>query len=276
MTLPIEIGGYFAYVAAFSPLAIYRVGDVGAGEFTFTGTGFFCKVSHPQNSSYRRLYLVSCKHVLDPLRGGKAMVRLFDRSEDGKILAKMKSVVFPVDVYNEEGVIYNEHPESIDLACIDLTAILHWQKVPATFGLDYDNFQFDRSVLFVSGDVEFYGYPWGLRDKKNHTAVGGFGKIASDPRLDWEGERSILIQAPIYGGSSGSPVFVENGNKVKFVGVLKGGISPSVEPPIQGLYRGPYGVVITGDCVWEMIDSAVSRVMAILGERGAVPPPRKE
>ena len=57
-----------------------------------------------------------------------------------------------------------------------------------------------ESVLFV-------GYPAGLYDDHNILPIARFGHLATQLDLDYKGESAFLIDAAVFGGSSGSPVF---------------------------------------------------------------------
>jgi V8-like Glu-specific endopeptidase len=74
--------------------------------------------------------------------------------------------------------------------------------------------------------VTFVGYPNGLYDIANHTPITRQGTTASPIHLDWGGTPCFLIDASVFPGSSGSPVFlVQRGQwKDKDSYVLAGGI----------------------------------------------------
>lgn len=64
--------------------------------------------------------------------------------------------------------------------------------------------QIDAAVSIV-----FVGYPNGLYDTVNKTPILRRGMTASPIHLDWNGEPQFLIDASVFPGSSGSPVFLE-------------------------------------------------------------------
>lgn len=81
--------------------------------------------------------------------------------------------------------------------------------------------------------VTFIGYPNGIWDRKNLLPVARRGTTASPIGVDFEGTPRFLIDASVFGGSSGSPVFVLNqgmysdkqgnsvvGTRVHFVGLV--------------------------------------------------------
>ena len=81
--------------------------------------------------------------------------------------------------------------------------------------------------------VTFIGYPNGVWDSKNLLPVARRGTTASPIEVDFEGTPRFLIDASVFGGSSGSPVFILNqgswarkdgalvaGSRFHFVGVI--------------------------------------------------------
>lgn len=82
-------------------------------------------------------------------------------------------------------------------------------------------------------DVMFLGYPNGIFDRKNLIPVARRGATATPIQLDYEGTPAFLIDASVFPGSSGSPVFIVNMNgyrqgntfmmgasRIYFVGVI--------------------------------------------------------
>lgn len=59
-------------------------------------------------------------------------------------------------------------------------------------------------------DVLVVGYPDGISDIRNNIPVFRRGITATPANIDFEGRKEFLIDAAIYPGSSGSPVFVYN------------------------------------------------------------------
>ena len=81
--------------------------------------------------------------------------------------------------------------------------------------------------------VTFIGYPNGIWDSKNLLPVARRGTTASPLEVDFEDTPRFLIDASVFGGSSGSPVFILNqgsfptkegglvaGSRLMFVGVV--------------------------------------------------------
>jgi hypothetical protein len=89
------------------------------------------------------------------------------------------------------------------------------------------------SKLDALEQVTFVGYPNGVWDRKNLLPVARKGHAASPLDVDFEGTARFLIDASVFGGSSGSPVFIANqgmytdklgstimGSRLIFLGVI--------------------------------------------------------
>lgn len=57
-------------------------------------------------------------------------------------------------------------------------------------------------------EVIMIGYPGGLRDELNNQPIFRKGILATSPSKNFGGERKFLIDMPVYGGSSGSPILL--------------------------------------------------------------------
>ena len=82
-------------------------------------------------------------------------------------------------------------------------------------------------------ELVFIGYPNGIWDRKNFLPVIRRGTTATPLSIDFEGEPKFLMDASVFPGSSGSPVFLYNpgmyysktgatniGTRIMFVGVV--------------------------------------------------------
>ena len=121
--------------------------------------------------------------------------------------------------------------------------------------------------------VIFVGYPNGLFDQKNYTPIVRTGMTATPIQLDFDGKRTFLIDASVFPGSSGSPVFAysrswdEGIAKVTFLGIIAEvftqqdeGTFERVPAPTQvdGVVKYRHmidlGVVIKSDLVIETLE----------------------
>ena len=79
---------------------------------------------------------------------------------------------------------------------------------------------FDFEKIYAGQKILFVGYPKGFFDTKNFLPVVRSGSIASIPSIDFEGRKQLLIDAQVFPGSSGSPVFTIIGGEYKLLGII--------------------------------------------------------
>lgn len=119
---------------------------------------------------------------------------------------------------------YYAHPDpNVDLACLNVSTIFNVKEgvfaLPMGMGIDFPHVN-DYSTIHAGQEVWFIGYPDGRYDLANNLPILRFGRIASIPEVDFNGETKFLIDAQVFPGSSGSPVLVSVNNKLYFAGVL--------------------------------------------------------
>ncbi|HKZ42005.1 MAG TPA: hypothetical protein VJ044_13655, partial [Candidatus Hodarchaeales archaeon] len=129
--------------------------------------------------------------------------------------------------------------------------------------------------------VTFVGYPNGIWDSSNLLPVARRGTTASPLAVDFENSPRFLIDASVFGGSSGSPVFIFNqgmftdktgttaiGSRLLFVGVIAAvffrtqlnqiiavPISTQVQPMTQQQEMIDLGIVFKARTVVETIEA---------------------
>lgn len=198
-----------------------------------TGTGFF--ISHVINDvDYR--FIVTNKHVVNGMTKGRLS---FHRSMAGQpVLGDGFTLVVPTLNWTN---LWFGHPDpSIDIAICPLVPLLQFMR--EQHGVEV----FFRSLpttiiptkeqlkeLDALETVTFLGYPQGVWDRKNLLPVARRGTTASPIDVDFERTPRFIIDASVFGGSSGSPVFILNqgswatkqgglvsGSRFFFVGVI--------------------------------------------------------
>lgn len=170
---------------------------------------------------------------------------------------------------NQFTSIYKTHPDSnVDLACINISIIslpIHniFYKTLTPENMSH----FAEEDLLPGSDVWFVGYPENRFDTTNNLPILRRGYIASIPTIDFNSKKQFIIDAQVFPGSSGSPVFTALGGKFKFIGVvtetmIRHGKLEAVPTDtslgvqqILGL-----GVVIKAPLVKELIDSVVDEI----------------
>lgn len=126
------------------------------------------------------------------------------------------------------------------------------------------------SALAALEEVTFIGYPSGLYDEANSSPLIRRGITSTPVWNDFRGQPKFLIDAGVFPGSSGSPVFILNqgaytsgqglvvGNRLLFLGILSESIQ-RVETPESKVYLG-LGVVTKSHVVMAMAEGVRSRL----------------
>lgn len=175
-----------------------------------SGTGFlFAFFKH---NGQEVLTVVTNKHVVAGAEKG-AFRWTLKNSAGGPDYGKFHDLVFEKDF--EKG--WLPHPDpAVDLAIFPLGGFfgdLIKAGTPAyiiagdSTGIPTDQ---DFKQLLPLEDVLVVGYPDGISDIRNNIPVFRRGITATPVNIDFEGRQEFLIDAAIYPGSSGSPVFIYN------------------------------------------------------------------
>jgi hypothetical protein len=153
-----------------------------------------------------KVLLVSNKHVFEG--GKKFIVNFHRRSIDGENPVLGNVYPFRADDFSQA---YYIHPDpNIDLACVDLSNIISKLNSSIFYKfLSTDFFSdFTESEIDVGQKIVFVGYPDSRFDRKNNLPIVRNGIIASHPKVNFDGNEQFIIDAQVFPGSSGSPVFI--------------------------------------------------------------------
>jgi hypothetical protein len=223
----------------FSTVLIEYVSEDGTSG---TGTGFFFLY---ESADDRELFVVTNRHVIDlGVSGSIALLRAKD--EDSPSFGTTLRI--SVDNWSNE---WAGHPNpEVDIAVMPFDRLE--KKIQE--GGQQAFFRFisskiiptDHQLRLVDAitQVTFLGYPAGLSDRFNGLPVARRAFLASLPEVDFEGELRFLVDARIWPGHSGSPVFlIEQRDKDTehplFLGVLHALVSRPTfqikEEPIRAI-----------------------------------------
>lgn len=192
------------------------------------GTSFMFSVNQTENTSIP--LLITNYHVVMGSIGGYVEMHLAKNGIPSKEVVRVqfdKTVIEP----NKLG--------ELDLVALPLAGAINDMQGK---GIQLYFKSIDCSLLPKSNDIDelsaieeitFIGYPSAIYDTVNKIPVIRQGITATPIWNDFKGERAFLIDAGVFPGSSGSPVFIYNrgafptrngitvGSRIKFVGILK-------------------------------------------------------
>ena len=168
-----------------------------------TGTGFL--LQRPVGKDSIKIYLVSNKHILcvaDSIR------LTFTENNNGNPNIGCKRS-FPIG--NLKGNIAFHLNPKIDIAILDCTGLFNMFPEELYFkAVSYDMLaDFMEPELTVAENVLFVGYPDDRYDAVNNLPLIRTGLIASHPKYDYNGDPVFIIDAQVFPGSSGSPVYID-------------------------------------------------------------------
>lgn len=206
---------YFEEQVFFSTVRITKSSNAGTGASI--GTGFLYRVD--VSDDRHCILLVSNRHVYgDPTQ--PIQLVLHQRNKENPERPLLGQTVTLQD--NQFESVFTGHPDpDIDLACINISSIGE-RNPPVFYKTINENLipDFAHERLLPGSDVWFVGYPENRFDTRNNLPVLRRGYIASIPKVDFEGRSAFLIDAQVFPGSSGSPVFITLDGNFKIVGVV--------------------------------------------------------
>jgi hypothetical protein len=208
------------------------------------GTGFFFGV-YNANRVIDTVFLVTNYHVVTghsprtsaPAKGDRVVFYLHTDQHTPSAVRQISLPLFSV-AGAPLWVQSDDHPEA------DLVLL----PIPAESYRDIEMFVFvddhieARMTMRPTSPATLLGYPYGFSDTTNRLPVWKTGHVASEPKVDFQGTPSFLVDVSAFPGMSGSPV-------------LAGG---------NGVYEDAEGVLRTG------------RVIQLLGVFSAMPVIRSE
>jgi hypothetical protein len=191
---------------------------------TWTGTGFLINVRSTDGLHFE--FMVTNKHVLEGATSVAVRFVLADATGDAPTTDAHTVRFEPV---GSTGFTGHADPR-VDVA------VMFWKPVIDTvpdgrrafFTALHTPLFLDETLvsgLDAIAGVTFIGYPAGLFDSSTWLPVARRGQTATPIENDYRGEPAFLIDASVFPGSSGSPVFLLDrpGTVVREGGVITGG-----------------------------------------------------
>ena len=167
------------------------------------GTGFL--LQRPVDKDKCKIYLVTNKHVL---KDAEAIRVTFTKNRDeSPDIGNTLSI--PISDSNKY-IAMHPNPK-VDVAVLECTGLFNLFLGQLYFkAVSYDMLaDFTEPELSVAENVYFVGYPDNRYDKTNNLPLIRTGLISSHPKLDYNGDPVFIIDAQVFPGSSGSPVYID-------------------------------------------------------------------
>jgi hypothetical protein len=211
-----------------------RIDTIGMNGGQGSGTGFF--FGYKVGGDKQALFVVTNKHVINGMQEG----RFSFLKQKGGLPTLGDGFTLNIGPQDWPNVWFGHPDPAIDIAICPLLPLVEFVK--QQHGTDLFFRVVENSMiptpqqvaeLDAMESVTFIGYPNGVWDSKNLLPVARRGTTASPIEVDFEGTPRFLIDASVFGGSSGSPVFILNhgswatkdgglvvGSRFHFVGVI--------------------------------------------------------
>ena len=193
------------------------------------GSGTAFVVSHAHGRS-THTFVVTNRHLVDGVRRGGLV---FTQKRNGKPVLGQR---FQLNIEDFPHAWFMHPDPEVDLAIVPMRPLeqaardqgveLYYHAIDSRLAPDAAALH----ALDALEEVLFVGYPSGVWDQVNLMPILRRGTTATPIALDFEGRPEFLVDAAVYPGSSGSPVFVYQpeplrpnhsmGRKFLFAGVI--------------------------------------------------------
>lgn len=185
---------------------------------TSSGTGFIFLISDDENPK-KELYIVTNKHVVkNPISGTLKFILEDDKGRpDYQNAVNYNLDKFESQWFGHGNIIEDEITDTtIDVAIMPFAPIYHsiYKQTGKNIYFGYTRLkniptQKDiDEIIDAMENIVFIGYPDGLIDEFNNTPIVRKGITATPYALDFNGQKKFLVDASVFGGSSGSPVYI--------------------------------------------------------------------
>jgi len=176
----------------------------------WSSTGFI--FGYPIDKDKAIPFLVTNKHVIqEQVKGDLHFIK-----EKNNQPSLGEGLTLPIGNFEDH---WFEHPDTdVDVAVMPFGRILkHIEKENEKIFYRFVSGriipkQAEIEDMDAMEEIIFIGYPKGLFDEKNYTPIIRKGVTATPFYIDHGGKKQFLIDASIFPGSSGSPIFLIDNN----------------------------------------------------------------
>lgn len=228
------------------------------------GTGFIVSAPLPGTEA-SGVFLISNRHVFG--NPADSISLSFTKRKPNELKPDIGNVFSITQKNFTAGFTGHPNPQ-VDLACVNIPNF----GTP-DLGLYFRHYSeknfsnLTEQNLIVGSEVMFIGYPDNRYDQINNVPIIRKGCIASAPKLDFNGKKQFLIDAQVFPGSSGSPVFAAINGEYKIVGVVAATMikDQKIQTIPTGLNYGVQqviglGIVLKVDLVKDLIGAALKNL----------------
>ncbi len=244
--------------------------DVG----NWSGTGVLFHVCDPKDFCRQIQTVLTARHLVENAESVE-MTLQFRKGDTEVPLVKERIC------YTKDRLLVFCHPDNtVDLCAIIISPVVNGHSSKKeTLLCSLDSTVLADEALYAKerplDPVVMVGYPPGLVDDVNLQPIFRRGVYATNPSLDYKGEKVLLLDIPNNGGSSGSPIFhfddkLYKQRETHGVGVVMGSRLALVGISFDGVSSangGGYAMPITGpsnNTAWVIKTARIKELFAAM------------
>lgn len=209
------------------------------------GTAFFYGFNYNEKQNTSIICLVTNRHVVEGYSHGRFSIKT--QNDKGEYLLK-EDYIFDLSDFDKKWI---KHPNNkIDLCVLPLAPLFKEMEIKSKkpyftmFTVNETISHFEKQALSNIEELYFIGYPDLIIDNLNNVPIVRRCITATSIKKNYNGDPMFLIDAPVFGGSSGSPVllfkngpYLEGnafvpGPKIKLVGIVSGALKHKISDEI--------------------------------------------